>query len=237
MLCIGICDDNYDARLSLRASLERILEKQQTLARFLEFSSGEGLLKWLANHEGELTLLFLDMEMGELDGMETAHRLRTIDDELFIVFVTGYADRVFDGYRVGAMGYLLKPPKPQQLEEILTRAAAALCRTDDAVYLCRSGETTYRIPYQKIQYFMSNRRQITCVTASQNYTFYGKLDQVAQTVGATFVRIHQRYLVRAGAVVQITGTDVSLRDDTHLPISRSYQQTALLALTRASLEE
>lgn len=122
MLRIGICDDVYDARLVLRSALERILERRHVEGRFFEFSSGEGLLRWLESHAGELDLVFLDMEMGELDGMETARRLRALDVGLQLVFVTGYADHVFDGYSVGALGYLLKPPGAEQLEEVLDRA-------------------------------------------------------------------------------------------------------------------
>lgn len=64
MLRIGICDDIYDARLVLRAALERVLEKRRVQGQFREFSSGEGLLRWLESHAGELDLVFLDMEMG-----------------------------------------------------------------------------------------------------------------------------------------------------------------------------
>ena len=140
MLRIGICDDIYDARLVLRAALERVLEKRRVQGQFREFSSGEGLLRWLESHAGELDLVFLDMEMGELDGMETARRLRAADAGLQLVFVTGYAEHVFDGYSVGALGYLLKPPKAEQLEEVLDRAQAALVRDLDRAYICRSGE-------------------------------------------------------------------------------------------------
>lgn len=105
MLRIGICDDIYDARLVLRAALERVLEKRRVQGQFREFSSGEGLLRWLESHAGELDLVFLDMEMGELDGMETARRLRAADAGLQLVFVTGYAEHVFDGYSVGALGF------------------------------------------------------------------------------------------------------------------------------------
>ena len=176
MVSIGICDDNYDARLTLRAALERLLEESHSQARLLEFSSGEGLLGWLDRHQGELDLVFLDMEMGELDGMETARRLRQADERLQLVFVTGFSDRVFDGYSVGALGYLLKPAKPQQLEDILKRTAAALHRQEEEVFLCHSGDVTYRIPKHKILYFSSDRRQVTCVTPQRSYTFYCKLD-------------------------------------------------------------
>ena len=168
--------------------------------------------------------------------METARRLRAADAGLQLVFVTGYADRVFDGYSVGALGYLMKPPKQEQLAQVLDRAQAALYRGLDRAYICRSGDTRYRIPVANILYFVSDRRQVTCVTAGRDYTFYGKLDAVAEEVGAAFVRIHQRYLVRAGAVDRLEGGEVVLRDGRRLPVSRSCQQSALLALTRAELE-
>lgn len=236
MLRIGICDDLADARLVLRSGLERVLDAQKTPGQFFEFSSGERLLAWYERHAGELDLLFLDMELQELDGMETARRLRAADEGLQLVFVTGHADYVFDGYSVGALGYLLKPPRAQQLEEVLGRAQAALVRQLDQAYVCRSGETYYRIPLQKILYFASDRRQVQCVTPERTYTFYGKLDGVAAEVGSGFVRVHQRYLVRAGAVDRLESGEVTLQDGTRLPVSRSCQPAALLALTRAELE-
>ena len=237
MLRIGICDDVYDARLVLRAALERVLESRKIEGQFYEFSSGEGLLRWLEAHSGELDLVFLDMEMGDLDGMETARRLRAADGGLQLVFVTGYGDHVYDGYSVGALSYLLKPPKAEQLESVLDRAQAALCRELDRAYICHSGDTHYRIPLQNILYFTSNRRQVTCVTTGREVTFYGKLDAVAGEVGTQFVRIHQRYLVRIQAVDRMEGGEIVLQNGQRLPVSRSCQQAALMALTRAELGE
>lgn len=237
MLRIGICDDLADARLVLRSALERILENRRIQGQIFEFSSGETLLRWLEHHAGELEIIFLDMELHELDGMETARRLRASDAGLQLVFVSGYPEYVFDGYSVGALGYLLKPPKQEQLEEVLNRAQAALYRDLDRAYLCHNGDTHYRIPISNILYFASDRRQVRCVAKGRAYTFYAKLDKVAEEVGAAFVRIHQRYLVRAGAVDRIEGSDVILCNGEQLPVSRSYQQSALLALARAELEE
>ena len=132
--------------------------------------------------------------------------------------------------------YLLKPVREDQLKEVLSRAAAALLREEEEVYLCRRGDVTYRIPRKKILYFTSDRRQVTCVTTEKHYTFYGKLDQVEEELKDSFVRIHQRYLVRTQAVQQISGSQDLVGGQT-LPISRSCQQAAMIALTRASLEE
>lgn len=236
VLRIGICDDLADARLVLRSLLERILENRTVQGQFFEFSSGETLLRWYDHHTGELDIVFLDMELHELDGMETARRLRAADAGLQLVFVTGYAEHVFDGYSVGALGYLLKPPKPEQLETVLDRAQSALYRELNRAYVCRNGDTYYRIPISNIRYFASDRRQVQCVTESRVYTFYAKLDAVAEEVGTEFVRVHQRYLVRAGAVDRIESGEVLLRSGERLPVSRSCQRQALLALARAELE-
>jgi len=243
MLRIAICDDVYNARAELRAALERALERRfpptygEHPSPIFEFSSGETLLDWMNKHTGELDLIFLDMEMGKLDGMETARRLRAMDRGLQLVFVTGFPEHVFDGYAVGALGYLLKPPKPGQLDDILSRCCEAIYRELDRAFVCRKGEITYRIPLSDILYFVSDRRQVSCVTSKRRYTFYDKLDRVAQKAGQDFVRIHQRYLVRAGAVEQFSGEQITLITGEILPVSRSCRQTALLALTRASLED
>lgn len=236
MLRIGICDDIYDARLQLRWSLERLLEQRGMEAAFVEFSSGEALLRWMGTHSGEIDLVFLDMKMGKVDGMETARRLRQADAFVQLVFVTSYTDRVFDGYSVGALGYLIKPAKQSDLDDILNRTLSFLYQAEEKTYVCRYGDVTYRIPYQKIRYFASERRKITCVTSDRSFTFYDKLDNVAAQVGNRFVRIHQRYLVYAPAVECVSATEVRIGGET-LPMSRSMRQSAMLALTRASLED
>lgn len=118
----------------------------------------------------------------------------------------------------------------------MERAQAALYRDLERAYICRNGDTHYRIPLAGILYFASDRRLVRCVTENRTYTFYGKLDAVATEVGRGFIRVHQRYLVRAGALDRMESGDVILRNGEHLPVSRSCQQPALLALARAELE-
>lgn len=236
MLRIGICDDSPEARQTLRWSLERLLEKKKAAAQFFEFSSGEGLLAWYQKNSDALDLLFLDIEMAEKSGMDAARALRQGDGSLQIVFVTGYADYVYDGYSVGALGYLLKPAKEPQLADVLARVLAAMERCASEVYICRSAERFYRIPRGKILYFTSDKRQIRCVTAEDSYTFYGRLDAVEQELSdARFVRIHQSFLVNADAVEKVDSGEVTLFGGRTLPVSRSCRTHAMAALTRALL--
>ena len=103
MLRIAICDDESRARDALRCSLEKIL-LEETEAVAYEFSSGSGAVRWLKQHSGEIDLLFLDVEMQGMSGMEAAQQIRDFDQKIIIVFVTGYPDFVFDGYRVPGTG-------------------------------------------------------------------------------------------------------------------------------------
>lgn len=236
MLSIAVCDDNQENRLSLRWLLESILENQKIEHAIYEFSSGETLLPWMQKHHNEIDLLFLDIEMGKVNGMEAAKALRAYNDVLQIVFVTGFSDYVFDGYGVGALGYIMKPVKREQLETIISRVLTKRCKDAEQVYSCHNGEIWYRIPYKEILYFESDKRKVNCVTDKRIYSFYGKLNDVEQELaGSGFVRIHQRYLVRTGAIRQVCGTEV-LAGAYTLPISRAYHQETLLALTRSALE-
>ncbi len=236
MLRFGICDDSADARCALRGTLEQIMETQGLECQIFEFSSGEGILKWMEKHAGELELVFLDMEMGTLSGMETARKLRDMDSGLQLVFVTGYDQYVFEGYSVGALGYLMKPASYEKLSDIMDRAVITFLREEDKTFLCRSRDTLYRIPKRNILYFSSDRRQVSCVTTGKTYTFYGKLDDVTDNIGRGFIRIHQRYLVRAEAVDRLDGNEVFI-GDTPLPVSRAYRTSVMAALARAALKE
>lgn len=229
-----MCDDEAEARAALEALTERILEPRGVEYRIYAFSGGEGLLRWQASHAGELDLIFLDIEMRGLNGMETARRLRAADERLMLVFVTGYADYVFDGYEVGALGYLLKPADPAKLAALLDRACRRLEGQRADTFLCKNADGLYCFPKNRILYFASDRRKVSCVTAARTVAFYGKLDEVTAQAGPGFVRIHQRYLVRAAAVERIAGSTVHIGSQA-LPISRAYQGAALAAITRALL--
>lgn len=123
MLRIAICDDEIDARDALRIQLEKLLIEDSEEIVY-EFSSGTNAASWFFKHPGEIDLLFLDVEMKGLNGMETAEKIRTFDNQSAIVFVTGYSDYVFDGYRVGALDYLMKPATEESLRQLLGRVRA-----------------------------------------------------------------------------------------------------------------
>lgn len=233
MLRIALCDDEAAARETLFIQLAKFLD-EETEQIVYEFSSGSSAVRWLKKHPGEIDLLFLDVEMPEMNGMETASAIREFDENLLIVFVTGYADYVFDGYRVGAMDYLMKPAGGELLQGLLERVRKVLYRKRNEHFIVENADGTYRFSLKDILYFYSDRRKVNLVTGEGTYSFYGRLDDVEEKAGAGFVRIHQRYLVNASRVEHIGNSSVELLGTT-LPISRAMKETAAKKIAKAML--
>lgn len=223
MLRIGICDDECYARDALRLELEKLLEETEEIV--YEFSCGETAVSWLKKHPGEIDLLFLDVEMKGVNGIRTAEQIREFDTRIQIVFVTGFRDFVFEGYRVQAVDYLVKPVDADRLSSVLSRVRR---------FVFQNGDGVYRLYQDEIQYFYSEKRKVVAVTREKELSFYAKLDEVEARVGRTFVRIHQRYLVNADAVSYIGASSVRIGSE-ELPISRALKQDAVAALAKAMI--
>ena len=202
MLRIGICDDECYARDALRLELEKLLEETEEIV--YEFSGGETAVSWLKKHPGEIDLLFLDVEMKGVNGIRTAEQIREFDTRIQIVFVTGFRDFVFEGYRVQAVDYLVKPVDADRLSSVLSRVRRQLEQVRQKQFVFQNGDGVYRLYQDEIQYFYSEKRKVVAVTREKELSFYAKLDEVEARVGRTFVRIHQRYLVNADAVSYIS---------------------------------
>lgn len=237
MLRIAICDDDINARDALHIQLESIL-MEETEKIVYEFVSGQTAVNWLLKHPGEIDLLFLDVEMPGLNGMETAEKIREFDKNMILVFVTGYTDYVFDGYRVGALDYVIKPAVKERLSEIMKRVRVQIFSQSEENFVFQNIDGTYRFSYEEILYFYSERRQVTVVTERGDFTFYGKLGEVENQTGGEFVRIHQRYLVNGKKVSHIGNASLLIgegENETELPISRGLREAASSKLARILL--
>ena len=177
MLRIAICDDEIAARDMLRIQLEKVLV-ESTEEIVYEFSSGVNAVSWLQKHPGEIDLLFLDVEMDGLNGMETAKKIRAFDKDLSLVFVTGYADYVFDGSHACALDYLLKPVSEQKLRELLHRVREKQAEEETETFFIKNMDGTWRFRLRDILYFYSDRRRVILVTRNGQYPFYAKLDDI-----------------------------------------------------------
>ena len=234
MLRIGLCDDEADARDSLRFALEKIIDEEKEQIVY-EFSSGKTAVHWLKEHPGEIDLLFLDIEMDGLDGLETAKEIRAFNQDILLVFLTGYPDYVYDGYGVNALDYLLKPIDMKKLLEVIKRVREKMETMQETYLSFHNADGTYRIRQNDILYLYSNKRLVVLVTDDTEISFYDKLDRLESVLDSYFVRIHQRYLVNGKKVTFIGNSTISIKE-TNLPVSRSQKLTATNTLAKILLE-
>ena len=235
MLRIALCDDESDARDALRFALEKIIDETDEQISY-EFSNGKSAVHWLQTHPGELDLLFLDIEMGQIDGMTVANEIRKFDNSIILVFVTGYADYVFDGYKVNAMDYLIKPVNMNRLQNLIIRVREKIAHVTKSFFSFHNTQGTYRINQEDILYFYSDKRIVYLVMESKEISFYDKIDNLEKLLDSYFVRIHQRYLVNGKKVTFIGSDSISIKNK-NLPLSRSQKASATSMLAKVMLGE
>lgn len=232
MLQLAVCDDERVFRSDLRKILGTELELCGIDYHISEFTSGEELIAGL--EKADCQILFLDIEMKGIDGVEAARRLRETKRQMEIVFVTSYADFVFQGYEVRALNYILKPYEPEKIAAVLHTAPEALDIEAEKYYVIDQRGGSIRVPLSSVKYFSSDRRTVHAVTTEQEYTFYEKLSDLETELPDTFVRIHNRYLVHL-KYLEAVRQNTAVVDGEELPVSRSCKSGLSIAFAKYML--
>lgn len=235
MIHIGICDDEASMRRALRRPLEQKLQLLGEDYQILEYDSGESLV--LRPETEGLDILFLDIEMKELSGMDTARTLRRRDSHTLLIFVTAYPDYVFQGYEVHAFHYILKPYDERKIGNVLEQALKELDACREQFFTLEQKSGVLRISLKRIVAFSSDRRKVVLTLSDGKKTdFYGRLDDVEKQLPDCFVRCHNRHLVNLNHVEALEKDGCICRPDgMRFPVSRAFRQTVEIAFARLLL--
>lgn len=232
MIRITICDDEKKLRKDLRRILENQLELHGIPYQITEEESGEALLGNSSVFHADI--LFLDIEMKQLDGVAAAKALRNKGYKGVIIFVTAYPDFVFQGYDVQALNYILKPYEKKKITEVLQAGLKQLRVSTEQFFTIEQKSGTVRLSLDHTLYFYSQSRTITAVTDKETVSFYGKLNDIAPSLPETFVRIHNRYLVNLNFISRLEINQVTCGDEA-LPVSRSCKEKLSIAFAKYML--
>lgn len=222
---IGICDDEMEVCLSLAKKIRAQIPD----ADLRLFTSGEELLE--ADHKPDL--LFLDIRMEGIDGMEAARKLREAEEDLVIIFISGCADHVFDAFDVDAAHYLVKPFDEAKLRQVIRKADASLRRRRDEeprLVVSRRGQHT-SVCHRNIQWAEVFNRTVVLHTSRGDVSYYGRLTDLEKELGEDFFRTHRAYLVNCRFVdsydarsVQIGGDRIPVAKANHAAFVEHYMQ-------------
>lgn len=230
---IGICDDDAKLRNALRKLTERELALLGIDFKIIEYSSGEELLKKLSS--GEPDILFLDIEMDKINGMDTAKELRRQQKNTVLIFITAYPDFVFQGYEVHALHYILKPYEESKIRQVLIMALTELDALKEQYYVIEQKSGVRKLPLSAVRYFKSDRKKVQAFMGDGTEEFYGSLSELETTLPSYFIRAHNRYLVNIKYVTGIEG-NLCICSDSEIPVSRSCRQALLVAFAKAMLK-
>lgn len=224
MYNIGICDDvNRVCSYIENIILEYTLKKNRKVNIEMWYT-GESLCEYLKTGQ-EIDILFLDIELFQLNGIQVAEYIRNVleNRRMQIIYISGkdvYAQKLF---KTQPMDFLVKPIKKEEVIESVELAFKLLDKENDK-FRFQYGKEYYSIPFGEIMYFTSNKRKITVVTQKMQYFFYGKIKDLAEKLPADFIMIHQSYIVNSKYIVHYTYETIELASKAVLPISTKYRK-------------
>lgn len=222
---IAVCDDSREDRGALRALLDACGHDFEVR----EYSAGEKLYADM-DYVRECGIVFLDINMEGMDGLEAAAKIKAECPKVHIVLVTAYMNYALDGYKVKASRFLLKDDLEQTLPECVDDMLREI-RQEEQMVEFRFVEGNVRLRVDDIIYIETNRHKNIFYTQEGTYSIYKKMDELEMELkGVGFVRIHQSFLINMRYIEKInsyvmvltTGKEISVPKSRYPEVKRQY---------------
>ena len=214
---VAIVDDSSVDAAFAEDILNTWAGNRQIVVQPERFDSAEKFLFRYADDKS-WDILLLDIEMGTMDGVTMAKKVRAHNEAVQIVFITGYSDYIAEGYEVAALHYLMKPVNKDKLFSVLDRALEKRKQEERCLNLESTGEMV-RIPFYEIRYLDVRQNYVT-IHAKQDYTVKRTLGDFEKELDDRFSRVGRSMIVNLKYIQRVTKTDVYLSDGTVLPLPR-----------------
>lgn len=222
-LKIAICDDVSTDRQWLIS----LIKAENPYCECSTYNNGEMLL-WDFDNNTHFDILFLDIFMDGINGIEVAKHIRTNDNNALIIFVSSSNDFYRQSYDLYAFHYLIKPLTKDKLTEVLRRATQYLGKDKDQVVRFSFNNMLHTVQCSQILYLTSDKHIVHFHLRNEEMLkSYGKIDDfVSQLPGEVFLRCHQSYIVNLKHVTGMTTSEFMI-GEIKIPISRKYSVQAL----------
>lgn len=216
---IGICDDSTEDAAFVEQIVKSWTKQNQWETTMEHFPSAEAFWFCYAQDK-EWDILLLDIEMGKMDGVELAKQIRQDNSSVQIIFITGFADYMAQGYEVSALHYLMKPVAQDKLFAVLDKAAQNRKKTEKVLLFPVDAEII-RLKLSQICFVEAQAHSVLVVTGQRTVEVRRSISELEQELDQGFVRCHRSYLVNLKYIARLGKNEVILDDGTVLPLSRS----------------
>lgn len=222
---IAVCDDERQYCEQMQLTIEKMYQSLDVIVD--TYQTGRELLHQFAT--GKYDVIFLDIEMPGIDGISLARKLREMDEELRLVFLTSHVEYALKGYEVQALRYLTKPVQEDKLIEVLSYVMEQIRNQKKIWIKTDAGEE--RVSVSAILYLEAQNQNILICTAEQSYVVrYNLRDYERELRESGFFRIHRGYLVSLGKIIAVRKNEVTLEGGISLPLSRTRERSLKEAL-------
>lgn len=213
MINIAICDDEINI---INKTKKLIQDYDKEDIDIYVYESGEELI----NSDKEFHIIFLDIDMKGLDGIETAKKLREYDKKVKIIYVTNYTDYTYSAFSVHAFGYLVKPLNKKELYNQLDEALSYTEEISNNLEFITS-DGVIRIDTNSIYYFEYEQRKVIMKTIDKNYILKKKISEIGKDIqDYGFEMPHKSFVVNLYNIKTIKGYDVHMMDGSVIPLSQ-----------------
>ncbi len=217
MIHIAICDDEKHMSDQIRAMASDFFRKKNREIRLRTFLSGEELL----NDEGQIDILFLDIQMKGMDGLETARKLRAGQFRGFLIFITVLKEMVFQSFEVQAYDYLVKPVDEKQFGKTMERLFASMQNASEDSLLVQKGYEGRIIREDEIVFCEVIDRKIYLNLASgEVVNYYERIENLETKLGSHFFRCHRSYLINLKHLKGYKNGTACMDNGKEVPVSR-----------------
>lgn len=218
---IAVCDDEQD-QLDITTGQVKAWSRlrNEPVELFTYHSAAEFLFYW--PDEIGFDLVFLDIRMKNMSGIELAQLIRKNDSDLLIVFITGLKDYVFQGYAVQALHYLLKPVRQADCFACLDRAQKIIGRRRDESFVIPLESQSIRLLYNEIYSFEIFSHYVEVHSVKGVFSFKKRMKELEQELpSGRFFRCHRSFIVNMHYVNNLKKNEVCLDNGTCIPVSKS----------------
>lgn len=223
---IAICDDDRPIVTSLHKRIETLMIKWSINAEIYDFSDGEDMVYEIES-TGIFDIIFLDIEIGKMNGIDLASELRSKYFVFTLIFISQYDNYYRAAFEVQPFWFLDKPFSDEKLELAMKKAVDREMNKEETFDFSFS-KVYYRIFLDDIVYFESDRRQVLvhCVD-SKIYRCYNKLDVIEQEFSSknrNFIRVHRSFYVNQIYIKKYYYDRILLYNDEEIQISASRRE-------------